>query len=55
MLAWIRTLLSRVAATLRPGTDDDDFERELRAHVDLMSDDLVTLRDVMRARGHWTG
>ena len=42
MLARIRTLLSRVAATLRPGADDDEFERELRAHVELMTDDLVS-------------
>ena len=41
MLASIRTLLSRIGLTLRPGSEDDDFERELRAHVELMSDDLV--------------
>jgi len=41
MLAGIRTLLSRIGLTLRPGSEDDDFERELRAHVQLMSDDLV--------------
>jgi putative ABC transport system permease protein len=42
MLAWIRMLSSRLRTTLRPGADDNDFERELHAHVDLMADDLVS-------------
>jgi predicted permease len=41
MLSWIRTLGSRTRALLSPGHVDQDFERELSTHLDMLTDENI--------------
>ncbi|MGB8476970.1 MAG: ABC transporter permease [Candidatus Acidiferrum sp.] len=41
MFAWIRTLASRTRAWLSPGHVDQDFDRELEAHLNLLTEENV--------------
>ncbi|MGC2828070.1 MAG: ABC transporter permease [Candidatus Acidiferrum sp.] len=41
MFAWVRTLASRTRAWLSRGAVDKEFEQELEAHLDLLTDENV--------------
>jgi putative ABC transport system permease protein len=52
MPAWLAVLVSRLRALLSPARLDDDFDREVREHLDLLTDEYVkrglTLEDARR-------
>jgi predicted permease len=41
MIAWIRTLVSRVRVWISPGQADDEFEQELEEHLAMLTDENV--------------
>ncbi|MGB9466912.1 MAG: permease prefix domain 1-containing protein, partial [Candidatus Acidiferrum sp.] len=41
MLAWLSALISRTRSWLSPRRVDQDFEHELQAHLDLLTEENV--------------